>query len=277
MPRRTVAFAATLALVALPPAAPGALSAAWATSILPGLASKGGWVDTDGARMRLVLGNASPDGVVDAALEIDLDPGFRTYWIAPGPAGIAPRFEAGESTNVTLESVDYPAPIRFEEVYGWSVGYDDDVALPMRFALTEPSRPATVRLSGLLGVCGEICIPVSVSFEQDVLAGVSTPIEANRALIDARAALPVEGGTEGVTATFDGDALVLAGTPIDNAVEVFLAPPDGLELDPPVVADGVARAPVLRGMAGGSATLVVREEDGSETLHHVDVPARPDA
>ena len=239
-----------------------------------GKADPDGWLDAEGARIRLLLASAAPDGTIEGALEIDLAPGFKTYWIGAGPAGIAPQLEAFGSANARLVGIDYPAPVAFDELYGWSVGYDHDVAFPLRFEMADPEADATVRLRGVLGVCGEICIPVSLSFEQDVVTGMSTPLEAGRSLAAARDALPATGADGALTASSDGEAVTLRGNALANARDVYVAAPDGLTLDPPRIEDGVVRIPIVRGDAGGPATVIVRGTDGAETVYRVAIPDR---
>lgn len=250
---------------------------AGAVSPLPNRSGPAEWVEVDGARIRLVLGSAMPDGRVDGALEIDLAPGFKTYWIAPGPAGIAPKLDAERSLNARLEEIAYPAPKLFDELYGWSAGYDADVAFPLRFRLPDPTRPATVRLDGFLGVCGEICIPVQVGLEQDVAVGMSTPAVLGRAIVAARDALPEVGDDSSIKVERGADALVLRGPALADAAEVFVAPPEGLTLDPATLEGGEARVPIVRGGTGGKAAIVVRDGAGTERSYRATLPARDDA
>ena len=56
---------------------------------------------TDGGSLRLVTtGLAGPDGIVRGALEIALEPGWKTYWREPGSSGVPPQIDVSRSLNV---------------------------------------------------------------------------------------------------------------------------------------------------------------------------------
>ena len=219
----------------------------------------GEWVDVDGARARLVLGAASMDGRVEGAVEIDLEEGWKTYWIAPGPSGIPPTFDAEGSRNLIMEAVEFPPPHSFEDIYGKSVGYKDDVASPVAFRLLDPAAPARVSLTGFFGVCDEICVPVQLSVEGDVVTGMSTPFADGQSLRAARDALPERGASDELRATLVDGALLVSGPAIaDVTTELFVAPTGTAILgEPSRVEDGL-RFDVLRGEAPRSVVAIAR-------------------
>lgn len=242
-------------------------------------AAPGEWVETEGGRVRLLLGNADPDGRVDGAIEIELLPGWKTYWIAPGPAGIPPEFTDKGSRNVSMTGIEHPAPYGFQDAYGRATGYKDDVAFPVAFALDDPSAPARLRLEGFLGICDEICIPVPVAFEGDVVSGRSTPFETARLLREARVALPVEGAEGALEVRLEDGSLRLTGPALDGASEVFVAPPGTLALGGGRPGTGGWTFPVERGEGAGETVVVVRAGEGfaaRETIHRptLEPPAR---
>ena len=60
----------------------------------PALASSSDWYEAEGGRVRLVTsGAADENGVIEGALEIDLKPGWKTYWRDPGDAGVPPTLD----------------------------------------------------------------------------------------------------------------------------------------------------------------------------------------
>src|SRR5687767_7822730 len=46
-----------------------------------------------------------------AAIQIRLEPGWKTYWRYPGDSGVPPTFDFSASDNVKSVRVAYPAPI----------------------------------------------------------------------------------------------------------------------------------------------------------------------
>ena len=69
--------------------------------ILDSFAASSDWQEAEGARVRVVT-QSVPDenGVLKAIVEVDLEPGWKTYWREPGSSGIPPLFNFSESENV---------------------------------------------------------------------------------------------------------------------------------------------------------------------------------
>ena len=67
------------------------------------------------ARQAGDTGPADEKGVLQGALEIDLKPGWKTYWRDPGDAGVPPTIDATASSNVASAELSFPAPHRFDE------------------------------------------------------------------------------------------------------------------------------------------------------------------
>src|SRR3954453_13341134 len=67
----------------------------------PALASSSAWYDADGGSIRLLTSGAPAErGVVQGALQIDLKPGWKPYWLDPGDAGVPPSLDASASRNI---------------------------------------------------------------------------------------------------------------------------------------------------------------------------------
>ena len=100
-----------------------------------------------------------------AALHLTLAPGWKTYWRAPGDAGIPPLFDWTGSRNVQSVAISWPTPKVFYQSGMRSVGYSPEVVLPLRIAAGRPG--ADIRLQGTvdLGVCKDICVPQSLALD----------------------------------------------------------------------------------------------------------------
>ena len=121
---------------------------------------------------RIRLFTAGPAEGADAALpmigiEIMLEPGWKTYWRTPGE-GIAPSFSWDESLNLKEAQVLWPAPVRFADGEGSSVGYREKVVLPVAITPQDPSKPVSVSLAVAYGVCKDICMPVEAELSLDL-------------------------------------------------------------------------------------------------------------
>ena len=109
--------------------------------------------------VRLLAGGLGPQATLLAGIHSRLPLGAKTYWRSPGDAGIAPRFDWTGSQNVASVEVLWPAPVRFEDGDGWSIGYKDEVVLPLRVTPTAPGAPVTLRLRADYGICEKLCVP----------------------------------------------------------------------------------------------------------------------
>lgn len=65
------------------------------------------WSETPGGKVRVIIEDAKPDGEVRGALQIDLNPGWKTYWRNPGDAGVPPQLSI---EGDTFARIDFPAP-----------------------------------------------------------------------------------------------------------------------------------------------------------------------
>ncbi|MFK7763318.1 MAG: protein-disulfide reductase DsbD domain-containing protein [Roseobacter sp.] len=153
-----------------------------------------GWTNADGSRT--------------AALKLDLAPGWKTYWRAPGDAGIPPQFDWSGSRNFDNVSISWPAPIIFEENGMRSVGYKDTLVIPLRIQPGNENEPVRLVAQMDLGVCADICVPYALSFDAELINESRKPTPAIAA---ALAQLPytedearVRGATCLIAPTSDG-------------------------------------------------------------------------
>ncbi len=208
----------------------------------PVAAASSDWVAVEGARVRLVTaGGPTAAGVIDGALEIALEPGWKTYWRDPGDAGVPPSIDVSRSRNVASATLSFPAPERFDDgVAAWA-GYERPVAFPVSFRLTDPAAPTTVAADVFLGVCKAICIPLQASLTVDPAAGADDPVDAEL-VATATAALPGAERSDfsARIVTLDDKTLTVAasvpaGTP---SAELFVAGAEGFTFGTPVRLEG---------------------------------------
>ena len=132
-----------------------------AAFVLPSLGSAQDFDDV--LAVDVLTGWREADGTHIAALRLDLAPGWKTYWRVPGDGGIPPEFDFSASEGVAGVATHWPVPDVFDQNGLRSVGYEDSVVIPLR---VRPDGSGTLRIAGEmdLGLCEEICIPVSVNF-----------------------------------------------------------------------------------------------------------------
>lgn len=109
-----------------------------------------------------------PGGSHMAALRVRLAPGWKTYWRAPGSAGIPPRFGWTGSRNLQGVKFHWPVPQVFEQNGMRSIGYLDELVLPMELTARDPSAPISLRAEVELGVCLDICMPLTVRISAEL-------------------------------------------------------------------------------------------------------------
>jgi suppressor for copper-sensitivity B len=136
-------------------------------------AETGAWAEAAHARVRLIAAVPATGAAqrVQLGLEIQLDPGWKTYWRSPGEGGMPPRFDWSSSANLESAAVAWPAPRRFEIGGMESVGYSNHVILPVAATLAQPGEPLAVRLSLHYAVCREICMLVEAKLALDLPGG----------------------------------------------------------------------------------------------------------
>lgn len=150
---------------------------------------------------QLVDGWQQPDGTRIGAIQLTLAPGWKTYWRAPGDAGIPPAFNWRGSRNLRGVAVSWPTPKVFEQNGMRSVGYANQVTLPLAIAPKQPGEPVELRLEMEIGVCKDICVPETVSLTATFDATGSAPVAVIAAALAEQPYSASESGATGVTCT----------------------------------------------------------------------------
>ncbi len=144
----------------------------------------------------LLSGWQMPDGRQMAALHLTLAPAWKTYWRAPGEAGIPPRFNWSGSQNVQAVALHWPSPAVFRLNGMQSIGYHDALVLPLEVTAIDPAQPIALHLRMDLGICEDICMPATLTLQAD-LSGPGAP---NTVIAAALAAAPLTAAEAGLQA-----------------------------------------------------------------------------
>jgi DsbC/DsbD-like thiol-disulfide interchange protein len=207
------------------------------------------WNEHPNSRVRLIAGE---DGLI--GVELQLSPGWKTYWRMPGDAGVPPSFEWAGSTNVSDIEVFYPAPMSLPDQGGTAVGYKQSVIFPVKYKRTDAAKTGSLVLEFSYGVCKDVCIPIDSKLSMAVTN--DTSIKPSPDLMKATVLVPQRvSATDAaksyprlLSTTFD---LATAKPHITfatrGATDVFVEAPDGLFV------------PLTKGTSGtdGHATFVV--------------------
>ena len=154
-------------LTALPAAAQDLPQGLESARFLPG------WTDAEGRRV--------------AALELVLEPGWKTYWRSPGDAGLAPVFD-WKGNNIGKVDFHWPAPEVVVSDGVRTLGFHDRLVLPFTVTPEKPGQPVGISAHVTFGLCENICIPA----ELDLVATPAGP-RPDRVIEDAIALAPRPG------------------------------------------------------------------------------------
>jgi DsbC/DsbD-like thiol-disulfide interchange protein len=209
-------------------------TAAWSEGAAP---VSSDWVKGFSNQVRLIAGHATRDGKAGlyAGVEIEMPPGWDTYWRSPGDAGgVAPEFEWEGSKNLASARVLYPAPRRIPTKAGDVAGYVNRVVFPIALSVTHSDKPVVLRAKVSYGVCKDICVPAAAELQVTIPPGAG----ASGALTAALAHVPRSEARPGLDPTLAGwhlertksDAKLVftVATSSANGVDAFVVAPDGI-------------------------------------------------
>jgi suppressor for copper-sensitivity B len=161
----------------------------------PGHAQSSDWGGIAEAQVRLVSGaTATGEGdTVTLGLQFRMEKDWKVYWRSPGDAGFPPRLDWSGSRNFKDAEISWPAPSRFSVLGFETVGYHDEVILPIAVRLTKPGAPASFWLAVDFLTCAEICVPANAKLLLDLPAGRAQPSEFAGEIARYAARVPGDG------------------------------------------------------------------------------------
>ncbi len=193
-----------------------------ADDLPPGLVSarlRPGWTDAAGNRV--------------LALELQLEPGWKTYWRSPGDTGLPPRFEWQGSRNLAGVTFHWPAPQAIRSGERLEMGYHDSLLLPFTARATDPGKPVEVVAQVELGLCEDICVPVSLDLIAPKSGTTGDPqiaagLRAEPLRLDMRPPCRVQNIDDGlrVSVALPGDGVLLAAVELPDQPDVWVSSAD---------------------------------------------------
>ncbi|MFM9847803.1 MAG: protein-disulfide reductase DsbD domain-containing protein [Hyphomicrobiaceae bacterium] len=197
------------------------------------------WTTIETSRVRLVAGRTGDANKLVAGIEIEMADGWKTYWRNPGSSGVPPRIDWSQSGNLASARLVFPAPSRFADRDGDTIGYKNYVVLPLELTAADATRPIDLKLALEFGVCKDICIPVEVALSLAVPADAAAFAPDSRTIAalshvprSGAKAKPTDPVLKSFRATLAGDKPALAfdvsfpgGAP---GADLFVEAPEGL-------------------------------------------------
>ena len=167
------------------------LGSAWAQTASP-------WAEADKTAVRLISATNSIGDTdrIKLGLHFRMKDGWKVYWRNAGDAGYPPTPDWSASENIDNVTISWPAPERFQILGFNSLGYRDEVVLPLDMKLKHPDTPTAARVTVDYLTCKDICIPIEESLEIILPSGPASPSPEGHLI--GRFAAKVPGSGDGV-------------------------------------------------------------------------------
>jgi len=170
------------------------------TSPLIAQPSASPWSESEQTSVRLIsaasaVGNAE---TLTFGLHFKMQPGWKVYWRSPGDAGYPPSLDWAGSSNLKDTQISWPLPHRFSVLGLESIGYKDEVVLPMTLRLQTPGEALKLRAVVDFLTCSDICVPYKMALAMDLPTGPAAPSSFAHLINRYSVQVPGDGSAHGV-------------------------------------------------------------------------------
>lgn len=179
------------------------------------------WVEVaPNARLRMIFSDMlSADNKTMIAMELEMPRATKTYWRVPGETGIPFQFDITPSNELSMDKIIWPFPQR-DYGYGYvDFVYHQNLILPIQLNVT--GQNPFLRGNLILGICSDICVPVSVKIDH----------ELNFKKRDSRATLLIAQSLATTPIQWDQGALPIASAKYDLDAQQIVVQIRNAELD----------------------------------------------
>ena len=114
----------------------------------------------------IIRGWRQSDDIHIAAINIKLEDGWKTYWRVPGIGGIAPILNWEKSKNIKNISQIWPTPNIYNEYGLQTIGYKDELLLPLQIQPIDKKQPIHLSVTIDFGICSDVCVPIQTTVEE---------------------------------------------------------------------------------------------------------------
>jgi thiol:disulfide interchange protein DsbD len=125
----------------------------------------------------------APGAPFTLAVELQTQPGWHTYWLNPGDAGLPPKLRWRLPEGVRLSRLQFPTPDRFEEAGMVSFGYEGRVWLLADFEVDGgfSGEKMEIGLAASWMVCREACMQKKGDAQVILSVAAGAPAQTNAA------------------------------------------------------------------------------------------------
>ena len=172
-----------------------------------------------------------PGATVLAAIQLEMEPGWHTYWKNPGESGQATEVKWQLPPGVIAGDILWPVPKKLPPAEVTTYGYEEKTVLivPLTLASNLPAGPLEIGAKVSWLECKESCIPGSTEVHAQLLVGNEVKPSVHAAMIaDWQSKLPLPGTNLLIQAAWEkyatGDTrpVIVSGT-FSSARELSLA------------------------------------------------------
>ncbi|MDE0994391.1 MAG: protein-disulfide reductase DsbD family protein, partial [Rhodospirillales bacterium] len=233
------------------------------------------WQKTEQTEVRLIAATQSigTDGALRLGLHFRLQPGWKVYWRSPGDAGFPPQLEWNGSSNLKSATLQWPAPKRFSVLGIETLGYKDELVLPIIALQKTPNAAIKFEAQLRYLVCNQICIPYDTSLSLHLPTGNGEPSEFTHLINRYQSHVPGDGSVHGLkivssrtTETANKTTLQLAlesTSPLTHP-DVYFEGPDELTFTKPKITLGPDQRTALLEVNVDGLTFL--EDDVGKTI-----------
>ena len=135
------------------------------------------WFSTEHGQVRIVSASTgyNKDNKILLGLQFQLAKDWKIYWKQPGESGLPPKLDWYNSTNIKKATVNWPMPIRFDSQGLSTIGYQDEVILPIEIVVTNSKKPLILKTKLNYLTCNKICIPYETKLNLDIMPSKPQP------------------------------------------------------------------------------------------------------
>ena len=135
------------------------------------------WFSTEHGQVRIVSASTgyNKDNKILLGLQFQLAKDWKIYWKQPGESGLPPKLDWYNSTNIKKATVNWPMPIRFDSQGLSTIGYQDEVILPIEIIVTNSKKPLILKTKLNYLTCNKICIPYETKLNLDIMPSKPQP------------------------------------------------------------------------------------------------------
>ncbi len=132
--------------------------------------------DVSSAKLISSVSGEGDQKTIWIGLDIDLKPGWKTYWRTPGTSAYGLKIDWSESQNLKSADIYWPVPDKIESFKVIANGYKDDVIIPIKITLKKQHTPLSLKAKLDYLVCDPgNCIPQSKTVTLVIPEGPSHP------------------------------------------------------------------------------------------------------